>query len=166
MFTSIALLAASLTVVPQDTLPVPHAYLDALSEGTRSRSGAPGATYWQQRVDYDIRTRLHPEEARVSGSEVIRYQNRSPDTLTEIWLNLPQNVFAPGNPRNRTAPVTGGFELERVVVQGREMAVGRPDRPVPTVVGLELPEPLVPGKLAEIQIDWSFEVPERTFRMG
>jgi hypothetical protein len=166
MFTSIALLAASLTVVPQDTLPVPHAYLDALSEGTRSRSGAPGATYWQQRVDYDIRTRLHPEEARVSGSEVIRYQNRSPDTLTEIWLNLPQNVFAPGNPRNRTAPVTGGFDLERVVVQGREMAVGRPDRPVPTVVGLELPEPLVPGKLAEIQIDWSFEVPERTFRMG
>jgi hypothetical protein len=166
MFVGFALLTVSLAVLPQDTLPIPHAYLDALESGTRSRTGAPGPDYWQQRVDYDIRARLHPDQARVSGSEVIRYENRSPDSLTEIWLNLPQNVFAPGNPRNRTAPITGGFDLERVVVQGEEISLDSRGRSLPTVVGIELPEPLGPGGVAELEIDWSFEVPERTFRMG
>lgn len=160
----VAVFAAALTA--QDTLPVPHAYLDALEAGTRTWSGAPGPEYWSQRVEYEIQARLHPEEARVSGSEVIRYHNRSPDTLEEIWLNLPQNVYAPGNPRNRTVPVTGGFELERVVVQGAEVTVGTPGRPVPTAVPVELPGTLRPGETAELEIAWSFEVPEGTFRMG
>jgi hypothetical protein len=158
--------ATALAAPAQDTLPVPHAYLDALEAGTRSPTGAPGPDYWTQRVEYDIRARLYPEEARVRGSETIRYENRSPDTLDELWLNLPQNVYAPGNPRNRTVPVTGGFDLERVMVQGVEVTVGSPDRPVPTAVAVGLVEPLLPGGEVELRIDWSFEVPEGTFRMG
>ncbi len=163
----LALLAAAIpTLAPQDTLPIPHAYLGALEAGTRSSTGAPGPNYWTQRVEYDIQARLHPRDARVTGSEVIRYENRSPDTLEEIWLNLPQNVYAPGNPRNRTVPVTGGFDLERLVVQGREVTLGEPSRPVPTAVGIELDSPLPPGGTIELEISWSFEVPEGTFRMG
>ncbi|MEJ2539467.1 MAG: M1 family metallopeptidase [Gemmatimonadota bacterium] len=163
----LVLLAAALpSLTPQDTLPVPHAYLDALEAGTRTRTGAPGPNYWTQRVGYDIEVRLYPRDARVSGSEVIRYENRSPDTLDEVWLNLPQNVYAPGNPRNRTVPVTGGFDLERVVVQGSEVTLGEPGRPVPTAVGIELPSPIPPGGTAELEITWSFAVPEGTFRMG
>ncbi|MDT8341476.1 MAG: M1 family metallopeptidase [Longimicrobiales bacterium] len=169
-----ALLAAALALTPAppapasvaDTLPVPHAYLDALAAGTRSRTGAPGPGYWQQRVAYRIRTRLHPDDARVTGSETIRYENRSPDTLTAVWLNLPQNVFAPGNPRNRTVPVTGGFTLERVLVQGGPVTVERPGRPVPTSVGIPLPSPVPPGGVVALEIDFSFQVPEGTFRMG
>jgi len=167
MSSGLALLAAALTVLaPRDTLPVPHAYLNAMAAGTRTSTGAPGPDYWTQRVDYEIQARLHPEEARVTGSEVIHYHNRSPDTLREIWLNLPQNVYAPGNPRNRTVPVTGGFDLTRVVVQGVAAQVGPEEGPVPTVVSVDLAAPLGPGQTARLEIDWSFEVPEGTFRMG
>lgn len=160
-------LAALIVALPADTLPVPHAYLDALEAGTRSRTGAPGAAYWQQRVDYSIRTQLHPQDLRVSGSEVITYHNNSPDALNQIWLNLPQNVFAPGNPRNRPAPITGGFDLARVAVQGVEMEVDAPrGMSLGTVIGVALPYELASGATAELEIDWSFIVPEGTFRMG
>lgn len=158
----IALLIAS----PADTLPVPDAYRDALLSGTRSRTGAPGGDYWQQRVEYDIRTRLFPTENRVVGSEEITYHNQSPDTLREIVLNLAQNVFAAGNPRNRPVPVTGGFDLRRVMVQGTPIPLGSADRRVGTVLSLPLERPLPPGASTAVEIDWSFVVPEGTFRMG
>jgi hypothetical protein len=162
------LLLAALVALPQaDTLPVPHAYLDALSSGTRSRTGAPGARYWQNSVDYRIQTSIDPATATVRGSEVITYWNRSPDTLDRIALNLNQNVFAPGNPRNRAAPITGGFELSGVVVQGVEMTMTpSASRSVPTNVVVELPEPIPTGGSAQLEIEWSFVVPEGTFRMG
>lgn len=163
------LLAASPPDVSRpDTLPVPGAYLEALDAGTRSRSGAPGPAYWQQRVDYRIRTRLYPAEHRVTGSEEITYHNRSPHALETLWLALPQNVFAPGNPRNRPAPITGGFALERVEVEGGGELVSRPGPAgsLPTVVALRLAEPLPPGGTRRLSIGWSFEVPEGTFRMG
>jgi hypothetical protein len=165
MLPIVAAVAVSLAA---DTLPVPDGYRTALEAGTRDRSGAPGAAYWQQRAEYVIRTRLLPDEHRVSGSETVAYHNRSPDRLGEIWLNLPQNVFAPGNPRNRTAPVTGGFEIRRLTVQGvaRTLAPSRGGASPGTVARVELAEPLPPGGTAVLEIDWSFEVPEGTFRMG
>lgn len=161
------LLAALLASPAADTLPVPDAYARAVEQGTRSRTGAPGDAYWQQHVAYRIRTRLWPDEHRVTGSETVTYRNASPDTLTEVVLNLTQNVFAPGNPRNRAAPVTGGFTLERVEVQGSPWDVRpEPGRSRGTVLSLPLGEPLAPGGTATLEIDWSFEVPEGTFRMG
>lgn len=163
------LLAALVLAAPlADTLPVPHGYLDALEAGTRSRTGAPGAAYWQQQINYRIRTELLPDEMMVVGSETITYHNRSPNRLNQIWLNLPQNVFAPGNPRNRPVPITGGFTLDRVVVQGVTMEIEAPraGRSLGTIIGIELVEELAPGAAAEIEIDWHFIVPEGTFRMG
>jgi hypothetical protein len=161
------LLAAALTAAaPSDTLPVPHRQLAALEAATRTRAGVPGPRYWQQHVSYRIRTRLHPEDTRVTGSERITYTNRSPDTLTSIALNLPQNVFAPGNPRNRTVPVTGGFDLERVMVQGTDVTPAPTGRSLTTSESVSLPRPLPPGGTAELEIAWSFDVPEGTFRMG
>jgi len=160
------LFAALLFAAPADTLPVPHRYQDALAAGTRSRTGAPGPRYWQQHASYRIRTRLLPSENRVTGSERITYTNHSPDTLSEIVLNLPQNVFAPGNPRNRAVPVTGGFALERIVVQGATVTLEPEGESLTTVEAIDLARPLPPGGGAELEIDWSFVVPEGTFRMG
>jgi len=161
------LLAASTSLSPTDTLPVPHAFLDALASGTRTRTGAPGPNYWTQGYAYRIDTRLYPDQNRVTGSETITYVNNSPDTLTEVYLNLAQNVFAPGNPRDRAAPVTGGLQLHRLVVQGEPVVLApRGALSLSTSERVALPDPLVPGAKAELEIDWSFEVPEGTFRMG
>lgn len=157
----------AILVPVQDTLPIPPAYAAALEAGTRSRSGAPGPQYWQQGVSYRIRASLEPAEALVRAEETIRYTNRSPQTLSSIVINLGQNVFAAGNPRNRQAPITGGFTVERLVVQGRVMDLpARRGRAIPTVVELDLAEPLPPGASADLEVAWHFTVPENTFRMG
>ncbi len=105
----------------------------------------------------------------MTGSETITYHNRSPDTLGEVWLNLPQNVFAPGNPRDRAAPVTGGFESGARGGPGDARgACRRPEAPrrCRRPSASRFPHPIPPGGTAELTIDWSFVVPEGTFRMG
>ncbi|HCB99419.1 MAG TPA: hypothetical protein DEP78_14220, partial [Verrucomicrobiales bacterium] len=57
----------------EEILPTPNAY--------RTASGAPGESYWQQKADYDIKVELDDELQRIVGSEVIHYQNNSPDDL-------------------------------------------------------------------------------------
>src|SRR4051812_753460 len=41
----------------------------------RAASGAPGARYWQQRVDYVIRASLDTAKQSVTGSERVTYHN-------------------------------------------------------------------------------------------
>ncbi len=57
----------------------------------RTASGAPGAKYWQQRVDYDIKCTLDEKNLTLKGSETITYFNNSPDPLTYIWIQLDEN---------------------------------------------------------------------------
>ena len=54
----------------------------------RTASGAPGAKYWQQRVDYNIKCELDEAKNKLTGSEVITYFNNSPETLTYYWMHL------------------------------------------------------------------------------
>jgi hypothetical protein len=163
-----ALLLGVLIALPSpDTLPVPDAYRAALEAGTRSRTGAPGPTYWTNKVDYAIETRLEPATNRVHGSEVVTVHNRSPRALGQVALNLNQNVFAPGNPRNRPAPITGGFDLTSLTVQGTAFDLTPRRGPsVPTNVVIDLPRAVPSGGEFELRVELSFEVPEGTFRMG
>src|SRR5712671_1005947 len=64
---------------------------------TRRADGAPGKSYWQQRVDYTIRATLDTAAKRLSGTETIRYTNNSPDTLRFVWMQLDQNLFRQGS---------------------------------------------------------------------
>ena len=50
----------------------------------RNAAGAPGHAYWQQEVDYNIEAVLDEDAQRLSATELIRYQNNSPDTLTYL----------------------------------------------------------------------------------
>ena len=59
----------------------------------RTASGAPGAQYWQQRADYRIKVTLDETRHRLKARQSITYMNRSPDTLSYIWLQLDQNIF-------------------------------------------------------------------------
>jgi hypothetical protein len=52
----------------------------------RTGSGMPGAAYWQQKADYDIKASLDTSTHTVRGEETIRYTNNSPDTLRYVWL--------------------------------------------------------------------------------
>src|SRR5688500_14877710 len=105
-------------------IPADSAFTRAMPRATRTDTGAPGPRYWQQRASYRISARLDPRTAQLAGEETVRYHNRSPDTLRRVAVHLLQNLFASSSPKNENVPLTGGLRLERVTVDGRELARG------------------------------------------
>ena len=47
----------------------------------RTGSGSPGPKYWQQQVDYTVKTSLDTTNHKVTGSERITYHNNAPVVL-------------------------------------------------------------------------------------
>jgi len=148
----------------------------------RAASGAPGAQYWQNRADYDIRATLDTTTKSVSGDMTMRYTNNSPDTLPFIWLQMEQNAFRPNslnslifaqNSRFGGGGFAGGYTISRFE-QALPAGAGKAARKVTlaardneTVFKLNLAEPLAPGKTATIEISYTFPVPEHgADRMG
>ena len=146
---------------------------------TRLASGAPGPQYWQQRADYDIKIRLDDERQRIEGSEIITYTNRSPHTLTYLWLQLDQNRFKPdsGSVLSAAAPslgelpytgftqtleletFKGGFEIASVT-DGSGAALRNVI--VDTMMRIDLPQPLGPGGKSTIAIKFAFNIIDGT----
>ena len=145
----------------------------------RGASGAPGPEYWQQQVDYVIETTLDTAEHVVSGSERIAYHNNSPDVLDYLWVQLDQNVRSLEHSRayqtrqalpeeiseraRRFLGATqfdGGHEIGRVqFVSGGEL-LDADYRINGTLMKVHLLETLEPGEAVELEIDWSFRVPD------
>ncbi len=141
----------------------------------RLGSGRPGPAYWQQRVDYRIAVRLNEKKRRISGTERIRYQNRSPHTLDYLWLQLDNNRFKQGSDAQliELAPNFDDFGFRRLA---RELALEKFDGGLKltkvqdlsgralsyTIVGtmmrIDLETPLAPNATFEFQVDWRYTV--------
>jgi peptidase M1-like protein len=137
----------------------------AVERGTRTRTGRPGPRHWTQYAQYAIQATLDPAAKRLTGRETIRYENRSPDTLTRVVVHLRQNLFAPGAARNGPVPETRGMELSRVEAQGQTLGAAASITSNPgyvvdgTVMTIRLPRPLPPNATADFGFDWAFTVP-------
>jgi hypothetical protein len=154
-------------------LPTPPEFARAMERGTRTATGEPGPTYWQQWAEYDIRARVEAEERVLRGSQTVRYHNRSPDALPVLVVNLTQNYHAEGVERVRPAEVTGGKTIERVAADGQELGPTVTQRSPGwavdgTLMYVVLPRPVQPGATVELAIDWSFPLPQAgaSGRMG
>ena len=158
-----------------EVLPTPNVY--------RNAAGAPGHEYWQQKVDYDIDVKLDENARRITASENITYTNNSPDSLRYLWLQLDQNIFKPDSIAELTrdfgqAPSADsavqlsfgelrrqqsfadnqyGYDITSVVdADGnslRRTIVG-------TLMRIDLPTPLEPGKSTRFRIDWAYNIVE------
>lgn len=169
-------LAGQETVTPPRPIPGPVVpppfFRAALDQGTRSPDGSPGPNYWQVNSDYDIDARLDPVGGLLSGSETVRFHNRSPNELGEVMLFLHQNIHAPGVMRNRAVEVTGGMRLGRVRAGGQDVfpapAEGEPGfRVQGGVMSITLPTPVTAGGTVDLELEWSFLVPQNgAGRMG
>jgi len=156
---------------PLEDWPAPNDY--------RNAAGSPGRAYWQQRVDYRIRTSLDTLNHIVSGSEHITYHNNSPDELRYLWVQLDQNIRSLEHSRrndsrkalpehlsaaavNYLEPPTfdGGHKIARVQVLRNGRLVDTEYRINGTIMKVALPQPLESGAIAELEIDWSFLVPD------
>ena len=164
------------------TRPMPHpldpapGYTEAVESGTRTASGEPGESYWIQDVRYDLDAEIFPDDKRVEASATITYTNNSPDDLRLLLVELAQNLHKEGVVRNTPSEVTGGIQLERVLVAGAEATEARSPRdearPAYAVENTNLyiaPEgPLASGASITLEIDYSFTIPQAgaSGRMG
>ncbi|NIP82177.1 MAG: hypothetical protein GWM90_24330, partial [Gemmatimonadetes bacterium] len=132
-----------------------------------------------QRADYVIEAELDPDAHVLHGSERITYHNNSPDALPFLWVQLDQNVRSLEHSRSyRTQgalpervsermrrflgiePFDGGYTIRRVQLVRDGRLVDADYRINATIMKVDLPEPLGPGETAELEIDWSFRVPD------
>jgi hypothetical protein len=153
-------------------LPTPNTF--------RTASGAPGKDYYQNRADYDIKATLDDTKQRLTGSETIIYHNSSSDALPYLWIQLDQNVFRPDATGNTAA--TNSLNPERA-----SLAQLNPDAALigkdygykitavrdqagkaikytinETMMRIDLPQPVQPGKSVTFSIDWNFHIVDAT----
>ena len=156
--------------IPGPVVP-PAYYLEAIESGTRTPDGRPGPDYWQIYSEYDIEAKLDPRTGVVSGRQMVRFFNRSPEDIPFLMLHLHQNQHAEGVPRRGFSEVTGGITLHSVAVDGTHLfATASPEEPGYLVMGsimrLQLPTPVAAGGAVEVEVTWSFRVPRSAGRMG
>src|SRR2546422_1348385 len=121
----------------------------------RTAAGAPGPRYWQQRADYTLEATLDTATNILRGKGRIYYVNRSADALDHVWVQLDQNLFAPGSisavlnqPPLRFAGgvvfdfsgkgFVGGITVDRFAAAGPPLTT----RGFGTMIRVELPPPL------------------------
>lgn len=145
----------------------------------RGADGAPGPKYWQQRADYKIKCSLDTKAQRLDGSEIITYYNNSPSELQYLWLQLDENehnthsVKQHMNPSSmsevmdeaRLRRLEATRYLDKYGVQIRKVS-GEKGQPLKYVINntmmrINLPQPLKPGKKISFSIDWSYYLIDR-----
>jgi len=151
-------------------LPTPNEY--------RTASGAPGPKYWQQRCDYDIQCELDEDNRRLSGKELITYTNNSPDILTYLWIQLDENQHSA---TNNSGYLNSNFLPSRLNDRELDNLKGSKDKPYgfniesvadalgkslpytinKTMMRVDLPTPLKPGRVFQFSIRWNYNIVER-----
>ena len=138
----------------------------------RSASGAPGRGYWQQRADYTLEATVDTGTNILRGKGKIYYVNRSPETLPFVWVQLDQNLFAPGSvssvlnqpPLQFAGGVvfdftgkgfSGGITIDRFTAAGRPLTTSV----FGTMMRVELAQPLAPGLGVTFDVAWHFPIP-------
>ncbi len=138
----------------------------------RSAAGAPGPRYWQQRADYTLEATLDTGTNVLRGKGRIYYVNRSPESLDYVWVQLDQNLFAPGSVSGvlNQPPLlfaggvvfdfsgkgfVGGITVDRFAVGARSLTT----KVFGTMMRVELPRPLGPDVSMTFDIAWHFPIP-------
>ncbi len=146
----------------------------------RTASGAPGARYWQQQVDYNMNIMIDDETQKLFGEEWITYHNFSPDALTYLWIQLDQNNMAKESDAykieqakiNETMNYNdikdlepwydGGFKVVEVKDKsGKDLKCIINQ----TMMRIDLPTPLASGGTYSFKIKWWYNINDR-IRLG
>lgn len=137
----------------------------AVEQGTRTRTGVPGPSYWQQYARYTLAGALDPATSQFTGEGTVRYYNRSPDSLRFLFLHVRHNLFREDALKNTTVPVTGGVTFSRVSAAGQDLTELENNRRTAgyrvngTIMRVNLPAPLVPGDSIDLGFAWSMTLP-------
>ncbi|HRO98813.1 MAG TPA: M1 family metallopeptidase [Flavobacteriales bacterium] len=136
---------------------------------------------WQQRVAYTMSVDLDHRTHRFTGASLLKYTNNSPDTLQTVFFHLYLNAFKPGSemdvrsrtiadpdPRvgSRIAALTpdqvGDLQVVDLKQEGRSAVL----TPMGTVLKVDLPKPLLPGRSTVLTYNFTGQVPVQIRRTG
>ena len=151
------------------TLPTPNTF--------RTASGAPGKDYFQNRADYDIKASLDDTNQKITASETVTYHNNSSDVLPYLWLQLDQNQFRSESigriTQTNSINAERGASFQQIsatkglgdkdygqkITSVRDLA-GKPLKYTinQTMMRIDLPQPVAPGKSVTFSIDWNFKI--------
>ncbi len=165
--TTPAPVAVPSTVAQERPVPYPMEesawFQRAVTNETRTRTGVPGAKYWQQWAKYDLAANYDPASGRLTGTGTIRYYNRSSRQLTTVYVHLHDNLFGDSAVRNETVPITGGVTVARVAVRGTDVpeaaAKTRGYKINSTVMSVPVSPALAAGDSVDLEFSWSLTVP-------
>lgn len=144
---------------------------------TRSASGQPGAKYWQNRADYQLKASLNDKNSEITGTEILTYTNNSPDRLSFLWMNVDQNLFKDDSRGNAVVPVSGsrnggkgeifdgGFKIKSVKIitstKGKVAELEAKFSIIDTRMQINLPLELnANGGVLKIKIEFSYISPK------
>lgn len=133
--------------------------------------------YWQQRADYTVVATLDEARQVLRARGTLRYVNRSPDTLRELYVHQYLNAFRPGSKWSALDEREGRTRFQRLgdpdfgyerftappTVNGTTVRVEYPGAPDSTVARLVLPRPLRPSDSVDVVLAWEAR-PSTTLR--
>lgn len=141
----------------------------------------PSATYWQQKINYDMDVSLDHKNHLIKGTQNIEYTNQSPDTLNILYLHLFWNAFQPGSMmdvRSRTIADPDGRVGNRIA-QLSESEIGYQKvtsllineevhqlEVYGTLAKIHLKQPLNPHETIQINTEFEAQVPVQIRRSG
>ena len=160
------LLASLLLAQPPALVPVqPRIPMSAPT----TPAGGDTTGYWQQRADYTIVATLDERQQGIRATGTLRYVNKSPDPLRELWVHQHLNAFSPGSRWSATDAKEGRVRFQSLgepdyayerftsapTVNGVAVTAEYPLAPDSTVVRLTLPQPLRAGDSVQVGFAWT-----------
>lgn len=138
----------------------------AYKNGTRSADGKPGAKYWQNSADYNIKISFNPETRVVSGTEDIIYKNNSPLPIENPVIRLTMNIHQPGAARE--FPASEDYLSTGIIVDEfkENDKVKKWNETNSTLLPFRLDKRLNSGETVKLTFKWHFTMSKESNREG
>ncbi|MDG1571527.1 M1 family metallopeptidase [Robiginitalea sp. M366] len=143
------------------------------------------SSYWQQHADYTMEVDMDVKTYRYTGTQILRYTNHSPDTLSRVFYHMYFNAFQPGSEmdlRLQSIEDPDGRMTEdgksRIAALGpdeigylRATSLTQDGQAVShslegTVLVVNLAQPVLPGATTEFLMQFEGQVPLQIRRSG
>lgn len=154
----------------QSKLFIPTNVQRAIERGTRGLDGKPGAKYFQNKTDYEIKANFDPRTGVLTGTEIVTLENNSPDTLKMLVVRLYQNIYKSEIMRQTPVDLSdiniAGVEVQKVSINGAEIPASKL-RYRETNMVVPIPSKLQPKSTLKMEVSWKVNLPNKTLlRMG
>ncbi|AXG68883.1 peptidase family M1 domain protein [Kordia sp. SMS9] len=146
-----------------------------------SKSTSVSATYWQQKVNYEMEIDMNVDTYQYTGTQKLVYTNNSPDVLDKVYYHLYFNAFQPGSEmdvRSRTIAdpdrrvgdrisklsdsEIGFLRVNSLTQDGKSLSYTTEG----TILEVTLAKPIQPGASTTFNMNFKGQVPVQIRRSG